>query len=564
MHSVFRHKKLLEDARQKEEERKPVVSRSVNRNTGNTYLPNTGRSTMSPRTDVEDFYSSFKLPIGNPVQAAQSGMIKKYKDIHQKSQYLKKHESISADMINAAETVNRVIEQCDPDDEKYNIRVLLEELNRLDILKKNRKSLVPMRPLSYTKREQQKEPEPEEFMSPRSCGSRQFYSPSMSRRPGSAPSCRLPSAVSVPTSVTRTIIGQNSHYLSTVIPSNTVNNFISAKSSRPSSARRPSSATHVQALKQGKVPVYDMVACEEEKSVKEQQLNDLLYDLVCEFHDRKKKGNEETEKEKKEYIALKVSFQRIYPLIKKHFQTYFVSKKEFGWNDQRVESLNKDIEEIALEEKIRDRVEQEHMEFLTKKLKVNQIRKTFKAQRQNNFLKRVVVSDPRALAQLQNLCNDDNIESALTEEREDWDGHLMDNYHYDQENEYTYDRPTFEIPRIDLSKTKRKPLNDAVSVGGNSTVSRCSTTDRNAHGKFLRIMNPNATSHLRNLTPDLNAPIVSRPSTARLTGRSYVAKPIVPPDECDILKPKNDKTAMDEIANFERRIGESHKKEKMW
>ncbi|KAG2377724.1 hypothetical protein C9374_008809 [Naegleria lovaniensis] len=357
------------------------------------------------------------------------------------------------------------------------------------------------------------------------------------RRPGSAPSCRIgggaTSVASIPVSVSRTVISSNSQYLANVIPSRCIDNFVANRPSRPSSAKRPSSATHVKYLKEGKVPPHDLMECEEELGMKEQQLNDLLYNLVCEYHYLKDRGKEETEKEKKEYIALKVSFQRVYPLIKKHFQTYFASRKEFNWRDQQVIQLNKDIEEIALEEQIRDRVEQEHMDFLTKKLK------------------------------LQQLCHDDKLDDALNEEAEEWENAEL----YDP---LDYERPSVDIPKIDLTKTKKKQFADNVSVGGYSTGSRISTNDRNAHMKFLRLMTPEASNGLRN-TPDMLTPTLSRANSARLSGRRFSIQKKAPTlDELDkrcdkvVVTQQSGGNPLDEIDNFEKRLNTTRKKDLMW
>lgn len=610
MYSLFKHQKELVEAKAREEHARVLLRNSSPKKSNYGVITPIIYQTQKQQqqinchsvastTNVEQPYRNdqamnsptskpiirggvFKQPSPPSVTDSQSSMLKKYRDVQKKSKFSNNHESITNDMLHAADTVGRVIEQCDPDDEKYNIRLLLEELNRLDILKKKRRSLVPMKPISYTKRESKSPSSPprrssscywdKENETSASCLNTSFQSTAAAsmRRPGSAPSCRMgggaTSVASVPVSVSRTVISSNSQYLANVIPSRCIDSFVASRPSRPSSAKRPSSATHVKYLKEGKVPPHDLMECEEEKTFKEQQLNDLLYNLVCEYHYLKDRGKEETEKEKKEYIALKVSFQRVYPLIKKHFQTYFASRKEFTWRDQQVIQLNKDIEEIALEEQIRDRVEQEHMDFLTKKLKVNQIRKAFKAQRQQNFLKRVVVSDPRALSQLQQLCNDDKLDDALNEEIEEWENAEL----YDP---LDYERPSVDIPKIDLTKTKKKQFADNVSVGGYSTGSRISTNDRNAHMKFLRLMTPEASSGLRN-TPDMltPTPTISRANSARLSsGRRFSFQKKAPVlDELDkrcdkiVVTEKSGGNPLDEIDNFEKRLNNTRKKDLMW
>ncbi|EFC48922.1 predicted protein [Naegleria gruberi] len=524
----------------------------------------------TPRNYIlEDFKKSFKVPPRTPLADTQHFILNKYKNIH-RSKFSENHDTLTNDMLNAAETVSRVLEQCDPDDEKYNIRILLEELNRLDIQQKKRKSLVPMNPISYTKKENKKNMESTtrenleySSYSPANRNLESFSSFSM-KRPGSAPSCRQHSVASVPVSVSRTLISNNSQYLSSVMPSKCVNNFVAnrpSSASRPSSAKRPSSVAHVRYLTEGRVPPTDIWDCEEEKNAKEQQLNEMLYDLVCEYHYLKEKGKEETEKEKKEYQEMKINFQRIYPLIKKHFQTYFASRKEIKWNDQKVIQLNKDIEDIALEEQIRDRVEQEHMDFLTKKLKVNQIRKSFKAQRQHNFLKRVVVNDPRALSQLQRLCTDESLDEALNEEVEDWE-----NADYYDMNDYG--RPSFEIPKIDLTKTKKKSV-DLTSVGGQTArvgTPTITTNDRNAHLKYMRLMTPEATQTLRNsATPDAST---YRPSSRPLSLKrpSSSQKQRTPPgfEELDKRTEISMKNPLNEIHDFEKRMVEAKKKNSKW
>ncbi|KAL9652220.1 hypothetical protein ABK040_011880 [Willaertia magna] len=458
---------------------------------------------------------------------------KKYRELHQKVNIRKKHESISKDMIKATEKVNDVVNQCDYDDEKSTIKTILKELDKWEKSRLKRKSLVPSRPLSYTNKEVRNDeildkrissydldeyedddkssvlsqlgvivPKTRQITTSREFNrnnTEQNETLSGFKRPSSAPLLkrnqlnRPSSASSLPASVTRPIIGNHSQYLSNVIPPNCQSNFVTNRTmKRPASAgiaKRVFNQVTNDYLTTGIGDFEDF----EDKLMKEQQLHDLLCDLVTEYHYLKSMPNsEETEMEKKEYEKLKNSFQKIYPLIRKHFRRYFASNKEFGWNDKRVVDLNRDIEEIALEEKIRDRVEEEHIEFLTKKLKVNQIRKTFKEQRQKNFLKRVAVSDPRVITQLHSLVESDN-RSLFSENNapiniED----IHDDEEYNFLNNIARDELLFNngineiaIPRIDLNNFK------------NSDTPSATVRSSSSHVRFTKLMNPTASTVIK-------------------------------------------------------------------
>src|SRR3989338_2707642 len=123
MYSIHKHKKLLADARNREEQNKVVLKNPSQKKSLFSPPPIYNQDTFkeppaslrqtalyeeTPRTYIaEDFKKSFRLPPKTPVAETQHSILKKYRDIHQKSKFSGNHDNLTNDMLNAAETVGR-------------------------------------------------------------------------------------------------------------------------------------------------------------------------------------------------------------------------------------------------------------------------------------------------------------------------------------------------------------------------------------------------------------------------------------------------------------------------
>ena len=340
------------------------------------------------------------------------------KSIHQHLRTYQKSSRSSTrlceELVNTRRNTTQILNHIDYADEDKTLLVLLNELQTNKSNSKKKRTLIPNKPISYTKKsivsnnkkyETKIEPTPplplhKEFrIADPSNSSLTDYEelgkmlPTHSRyeennslatpRPLSAPPGARPTSSN----------GRVSHiFLASVLPQNTQESLVQSKqksikvrNTSPDRTKNTWSAINNE---------------------NDEHMDMLLDSLVKDYHVTTGKSGEYKKLKKQYQEYLQSQYHKDVPIMKHPFKRHFGSK-DFGWTDPKVRELNKKIDSALVEQAVLERFESENNELIEKKIKVNQIRKVFKDQRQKNFLKRVVHNEPRVIQQLQDLVSND-------------------------------------------------------------------------------------------------------------------------------------------------------------
>jgi hypothetical protein len=375
---------------------------------------------------------------------------------------------ITKHMLQSTIATNAVLDMCDYTDEEKSTLLLLSELERKKYTKVQRKSMVPAQPVSYTRKPQENQKKKHQQRVENEANGITTHYPSNvdgtmeefdeyglpgSRYDDLQAASTFRSTTSSAATRSRPVRARSVCHTSRSSQSNvnTLMNHIKLKSSTTAQA------LPLQLSGEGGEPI-----------------DALMYDIAQEYKDSVLDPSKRKREQEKRQNQLQRQYQGVYPLVTKHFVKYFANRN-FGFGeDARVDKLNQQIEQTALEEAIRDRVEKDHVDYLEKKLKVNQQRKMFKNQRQKNFLKSVVSNDPRVIRQLNDAVSnaivvDDDIPDDTNYGIYDDDD---DQPSYSYGADISYDRPSTAaspsvVPRIsnwNLDTMSEKPRPQSAST----------------------------------------------------------------------------------------------------
>jgi hypothetical protein len=372
---------------------------------------------------------------------------------------------ICAEVINTARNTNSVLSRMDYDNEEKTLLVLLQELEQNKNTKKKKRSIVPSKPISYTKKystklekyETKVEPTPtirDQLTSTVNNGTTDRAVDEMNNMLPAHPRyedyqkhhhMNTVQAVSAVSATAQPLIQEQTRHLSPSRP-------VSAPASRASNARVShaylssvmpvATQQNLISTRKKSVPMINPIPIHDKQNLLEksytpsrtennatpdhgEQMGMLIGDLVHEYHLTTSQNSKYQKVRKRYQKYLQSQYHKDAPIQKQPFRRHFGSR-DFGWTDSKVRDLNKKIDSAFVEQSVLERFEQENIELIEKKIKVNQIRKVFKDQRQQNFLKRVVGNEPRVIQQLQDLVQNDTYYEYDDEQQEEYNS---DNNH---------------------------------------------------------------------------------------------------------------------------------------